>query len=70
MTTTKVTGATALSGNAIQHATPVTWGWVLRRSALWAGIMVVAVGSACLLYAVASNAGSHDQLEQSAAVDQ
>jgi hypothetical protein len=30
----------------------------VRRSALWAGIVVAAVVSACALYAIASNVGA------------
>ena len=38
-----------------QGATP-TLGWFLRRSVLWAAIVVAAVAMACGLYAVASKA--------------
>ncbi len=35
-----------------------TVGWFVRRSALWMGIMVVALVMACTLYAVASQGAS------------
>lgn len=37
------------------RATP-TLAWFVRRSVLWAGIVMAAVASACALYAVASKA--------------
>jgi hypothetical protein len=38
----------------------LTWGWVLRRSALWIVILVAAISLACWLYAVASPDGTQD----------
>lgn len=35
-----------------------TVGWFVRRSALWVGIMIVALVLACTLYAVVSQVGA------------
>lgn len=40
-----------------------TVGWFVRRSALWMGIIIVAVALACTLYALASQVGVDDILE-------
>ena len=37
-----------------------TVGWFVRRSALWIGILTVAVVFACTLYALASQVGADD----------
>jgi len=41
--------------------TPVpTVGWFVRRSALWMGIITLAIVLACTLYALASQVGADD----------
>ncbi|MBA2124660.1 hypothetical protein DLM45_00245 [Hyphomicrobium methylovorum] len=45
------------SVQSVQSVTP-TVGWFLRRSALWAAIVVAAVVSACALYAFANDVGA------------
>ena len=42
------------------NGTP-TIGWFVRRSALWAGIVALAVASACALYALAGGAGAETE---------
>ncbi|CAA2140830.1 hypothetical protein [Hyphomicrobium sp. ghe19] len=37
-----------------------TVGWFVRRSALWMGIIIVAIVLACTLYALASQVGADD----------
>ncbi|WP_045835934.1 hypothetical protein [Hyphomicrobium sp. 99] len=37
-----------------------TVGWFVRRSALWIGIITVAIVFACTLYALASQVGAND----------
>jgi len=37
-----------------------TVGWFVRRSALWAAIVLAAVISACALYSIASDVGASD----------
>jgi hypothetical protein len=47
-----------------------TIGWFLRRSALWAGILLIGIVFACALYAFASDttAGSTGSASRSAAL--
>lgn len=46
----------ALPSSVSRDAPGLSWGWLLRRSALWAAIMFVGVFSACVLYGAASTA--------------
>ena len=56
MPTTKAQAATE------QHlrVPHLTWGWLLKRSALWVVILATAITSACWLYAAASPDGAQD----------
>ena len=68
MTTTNISANQASGPSAPAQTPEVTVGWILKRSALWAAIMALAVFSACLLYAAASKAGSEtDQTAKPAA---
>ncbi|MFN0219334.1 MAG: hypothetical protein ACKVP4_11025 [Hyphomicrobium sp.] len=46
------------TSTASSHVPTLTWGWVMRRSMLWAGAVFAGVFSACALYGVASQAGT------------
>jgi hypothetical protein len=56
-------GAQGVEGEAWDGArapgTP-TVGWFVRRSALWMGIMILALVMACTLYGLASQVGADD----------
>ncbi len=54
---------TASSTTPTRDAGGITFGWVVRRSALWLLIVAVGVSAACLLYAAASSAGSTAQMQ-------
>lgn len=60
MTTQGATSAQSAAWNDEHKPAAPTVGWFVRRSALWAGIVVVAVISACALYAIASDVGAGD----------
>ena len=50
-------------------AAAVTWGWVLKRSALWVAILASGIICACWLYAAASpDAASNSQMNAPASV--
>lgn len=56
-----ISGATSTESSAwdsdVQSVAP-TIGWFLRRSALWAAIVLAAVVFACALYALATDVGA------------
>ena len=57
MTTTDTSASEGARATASLRAAHITIAWFLKRSALWAAILFVAVFLACLLYGVASKAG-------------
>ena len=56
MLTTDIAAAENAALQADTPAAAVGWTWVLKRSALLAGILLAGVLGACLLYAAASQA--------------
>ena len=46
--------------DSVRASQTPTVGWFVRRSALWMGIIIVAVVLACTLYALASQVGADD----------
>ena len=57
MTTYGASSAQSAAWDGKQSETP-TIGWFLRRSALWAAIVVAGVISACALYAIVTSTGA------------
>ncbi len=55
-----VQGAEGAAWDKARASGTPTVGWFVRRSALWMGIMVVALVLACTLYAFASQVGAND----------
>jgi hypothetical protein len=60
MSTHGVSSAQSAAWDSKQKSGTPTLSWFVRRSALWATIVVVAVISACALYAVVSGAEPAD----------
>jgi hypothetical protein len=60
MTSHGAQGAQSAAWDGAHAPRTPTVGWFVRRSALWMGIMIVAVVLACTLYAVASQVGADD----------
>ncbi|RUO98118.1 hypothetical protein [Hyphomicrobium sp.] len=58
MTSHGAQGAQGAAWDEARASGVPTVGWFVRRSALWMGIMVVALVLACTLYAVASQGAS------------
>jgi hypothetical protein len=58
MTTHGASPAQTAAWNKERSVGPPTVGWFVRRSALWASIVIIAVVSACALYAIASGVGT------------
>ena len=58
MTTHGASSAQTAAWNEERRVGAPTVGWFVRRSALWAGIVIVAVVSVCALYAIASGVGT------------
>ena len=58
MTTHGASPAQTAAWNNQRRVGAPTVGWFVRRSALWAGIVIVAVVAACALYAIASGVGT------------
>ena len=52
-------GVQSAAWNGARAPGTPTVGWFVRRSALWMGIMVVALVLACTLYAFASQVGAN-----------
>ena len=46
--------------DSVRASQTPTVGWFVRRSALWMGIIIVAIVLACTLYALASQVGADD----------
>jgi hypothetical protein len=60
MTSHGAQGAQSAAWDGARAPETPTVGWFVRRSALWMGIMIVAVVLACTLYALASQVGAED----------
>ncbi|MET0408068.1 MAG: hypothetical protein ABW006_06830 [Hyphomicrobium sp.] len=60
MTSHGAQGAQSAAWDDAGASSPPTVGWFVRRSALWMGIIVVALVFACSLYALASQVGAND----------
>ncbi len=60
MTSQGAQGAQSAAWDDARASGTPTVGWFVRRSALWMGIMIVAVVMACTLYAFASQVGADD----------
>ncbi|CCB65723.1 hypothetical protein RLW55_13590 [Hyphomicrobium sp. B1] len=58
MTTQSVERAEGAAWDDARASGTLTVGWFVRRSALWMGIMFVALVLACTLYGVASQVGA------------
>jgi hypothetical protein len=58
MTTQSAQRAEGAAWDNAHASGTLTVGWFVRRSALWMGIMVVALVLACSLYAMASQVGA------------
>ena len=48
----------------------VSWGWVIKRSALWAAILTAGVAAACALYGLAGDAEADPEADSVAAAQQ
>lgn len=60
MTSHGAQGAQSVAWDDARASGTPTVGWFVRRSALWMGIMVVALVLACTLYGLASQVGAND----------
>gem|GEM_PF-5192182 len=58
MTTYGASSAQSAAWDSKTKSGAPTVGWFLRRSALWAAIVVAGIISACALYAIVANAES------------
>ena len=61
-----VQGAESAAWDNARAAGTPTVGWFVRRSALWMGIMILALVLACTLYGLASQVGANDALHGAA----
>ena len=60
MTSQGAQGAQSAVWNESKVPGTPTVGWFVKRSALWMGIMIVALVLACTLYGLASQVGAKD----------
>ncbi len=70
MTSHGAQGAQSAAWDGARAPETPTVGWFVRRSALWMGIMIVAVALACTLYAFASQVGADEHGAPKAATAQ